>query len=226
MYLGQVTWLAWDLASSSRNHCLVDGCHTINGTFSQALPLSYPDQLDSSPFFIWRRTFHLGWPFIHSYLFLVALSLRCYLWAFSSCSDLWLRSLWWLLLLGSAVFSSCGAWAQLLHGMWDLPGTGLKLVSPPLAGGFLVTREVLGWSFWMREKHSHLSLPFTCWFSLSLSETDPMVSSISLLTLKGHDSYWMFRITVSGSLYSEMIRDIKSKFKKKIFFPCCGSCRI
>lgn len=45
-----------------------------------------------------------------------------------------------------------------------------------------------------------------------------MVSSISLLTLKGHDSYWMFRITVSGSLYSEMIRDIKSKFKKKNFF--------
>ena len=127
-------------------------------------------------------------------------------------------SLWWLLLLGSAVFNSCGAWSQLLHSMWDLPEAGLKLMSPPLADGFLITREVLGWWLWIREKHSHLSLPFACWFSLSLSETEPTVSSIPLLTLKGHDSYWMFRITVSGSLYSELIRDIKSKFK---FFCCC-----
>ena len=35
--------------------------------------------------------------------------------------------------------SSCGAWAQLLHGMWDLPGPGLEPVSPALAGGFLTT---------------------------------------------------------------------------------------
>ena len=33
--------------------------------------------------------------------------------------------------------SSCGARAQLLHGMWDLPGPGLEPVSPTLAGGFL-----------------------------------------------------------------------------------------
>ena len=33
--------------------------------------------------------------------------------------------------------SSCGAQAQLLHGMWDLPGPGIKPVSPALAGGFL-----------------------------------------------------------------------------------------
>ena len=33
--------------------------------------------------------------------------------------------------------SSCGAWAQLLRGMWDLPGPGLEPVSPALAGGFL-----------------------------------------------------------------------------------------
>ena len=112
--------------------------------------------------------------------------------------------------------------------MWDLPGAGIKFTSPPLAGGFLITREVLGWSFWIREKHIHLSLPFACWFSLSLSETDPTVSSIPLLTLKGHDSYWIFRITISGSLYSELIRDIKSKFKNNFFFflPRCGSCRI
>ena len=35
--------------------------------------------------------------------------------------------------------SSCGARAQLLHGTWDLPGPGLKPVSPALAGGFLTT---------------------------------------------------------------------------------------
>ena len=35
--------------------------------------------------------------------------------------------------------SSCGSRAQLLHGMWDLPGSGLKPVSPALAGGFSTT---------------------------------------------------------------------------------------
>ena len=35
--------------------------------------------------------------------------------------------------------SSCGSWAQLLHGMWDLPGPGLEPMSPALAGGFLTT---------------------------------------------------------------------------------------
>ena len=35
--------------------------------------------------------------------------------------------------------SSCGAWAQLLHGVWDLPRPGLESVSPALAGIFLTT---------------------------------------------------------------------------------------
>ena len=65
-------------------------------------------------------------------------------------------SLRWLLLLRSmgsrrAGFSSCGtralehrlsccgARAQLLHNMWDLPGPGIKPVSPALAGRFLST---------------------------------------------------------------------------------------
>ena len=37
--------------------------------------------------------------------------------------------------------SSCGARAQLLRGMWDLPGPGLEPVSPALAGGFLTMRH-------------------------------------------------------------------------------------
>ena len=53
-------------------------------------------------------------------------------------------SLQWLLLLWStgsrhAGFSSCGTWAQLLCGMWDLPGPGIEPVFPALAGGFLTT---------------------------------------------------------------------------------------
>ena len=35
--------------------------------------------------------------------------------------------------------SSCGTRAQLLCGMWDLPGPGLKPVSPALAGRFSTT---------------------------------------------------------------------------------------
>ena len=36
-------------------------------------------------------------------------------------------------------FSSCGAQAYLLCGMWDLPRPGLEHVSPALAGRFLTT---------------------------------------------------------------------------------------
>ena len=35
--------------------------------------------------------------------------------------------------------SRCGSRAQLLRGMWDLPGPGLKPVSPALAGRFSTT---------------------------------------------------------------------------------------
>ena len=54
-------------------------------------------------------------------------------------------SLWSILLLQStgarcAGFSSCGAWAQLPHRMWNLLEPGIKSVSPALAGGFLTTR--------------------------------------------------------------------------------------
>ena len=35
---------------------------------------------------------------------------------------------------------SCGMWAQLPYGMWDLPGPGVKPVFPALQGGFLTTR--------------------------------------------------------------------------------------
>ena len=34
---------------------------------------------------------------------------------------------------------SCGTWAQLLHGMWDLPRPGTEPVSPVVAGRILST---------------------------------------------------------------------------------------
>ena len=36
-------------------------------------------------------------------------------------------------------FSSCGAWAQLLRGMWDLPGPGTESMFSALAGEFSST---------------------------------------------------------------------------------------
>ena len=82
------------------------------------------------------------------------MGLRCCTQAFSSCgatvrggcSLLRCRgfSLPGLLLLQSmdsrhSGFSSCGTQASLLRGVWDLPGTGIKLVSPALKGGFFIT---------------------------------------------------------------------------------------
>ena len=61
-------------------------------------------------------------------------------------------SLLWLLLLwsmgfrhegfskiGTHRFSSCGSQAELLHGMWNLPRSGIEPMSPVLSGRFLPT---------------------------------------------------------------------------------------
>ena len=96
--------------------------------------------------------------FIHFiYLFLAALGLCCCAQAFSSCGEWGLLSLAWAShchglshcgarapgVQASVVvargLSSCGSRAQLLRGMWDLPGPGLEPVSPALAGGFSTT---------------------------------------------------------------------------------------
>ena len=94
-------------------------------------------------------------------LFLAALGLRCCMRAFCGLSlvaasgdysSLWCAgfSLRWLLLwrvgfssCGTQAverkLSSCGARAQLLCSMWDLPRPGLEPMSPALAGRFLTT---------------------------------------------------------------------------------------
>ena len=58
----------------------------------------------------------------------------CEAWAlgragFSSCSSLALEYR----------LGDCGAWAQLLCSLWDLPGSGIEPVSSALAGGFFTT---------------------------------------------------------------------------------------
>ena len=95
--------------------------------------------------------FWLRWVFIAA----LRLSLVAVSWGYSSLRCVGF-SLWWLLLLrsigsrpagfsscGSRVLerrpSSCGAQAQLLRSIGDLPGPGIEPVSPALAGGFLTT---------------------------------------------------------------------------------------
>ena len=78
------------------------------------------------------------------------LGLCCYSWAFSSYGKWGLLSPCFLRashygdfsccgpwVLGYSGFSSCGARAQLTHGMWDLPRPGIKWVSLAFQGRFL-----------------------------------------------------------------------------------------
>ena len=82
---------------------------------------------------------------------MAALGLRFCARAFSSCGEkgpLFIAVRGPLTIVASLVaehrlqmrrLSSCGSWAQLLRGMWDLPRPGLEPVSPALAGGFSTT---------------------------------------------------------------------------------------
>ena len=88
-------------------------------------------------FFFWMR-----WVFAAVRgLSLVAVSgLCCGAWAshcsgFSCCRTGTLGA--WASVVVARGLSSCGTGAELLCGMWDLPGPGIEPVSPALAGGFL-----------------------------------------------------------------------------------------
>ena len=80
------------------------------------------------------------------YLFLAVLGLRFCARAFSSCGErgpLFIAVCRPLTVTASLVaerrLSSCGSWAQLFRGMWNLPRPGLEPVSPALAGRFSTT---------------------------------------------------------------------------------------
>ena len=95
--------------------------------------------------------FWLHWVFVAARkLSLVAMSRGCSLLRCAGFSLQWLLLLWsmgsWRAGFSSCGsralerrLSSCGTRAQLLHGMQDPPGPGIKPVSPALAGGFLTT---------------------------------------------------------------------------------------
>ena len=82
---------------------------------------------------------------------LAALGLRCCAQAFSGCGEQGLLStavpgcslgqrLWlWSTACTARRLGGCGAWVYLSHGMWHLPGPGIKPMSPALAGGLLTT---------------------------------------------------------------------------------------
>ena len=107
-------------------------------------PCPSPNLFPKSPLFFFKLILFI-------YLFLAVLGLRLCARAFSSCGK------WGPLFitvrrpLTIAAFlvaehrlqthrlSSCGSWAQLLRGMWDLPRPGLEPASPALAGRFSPT---------------------------------------------------------------------------------------
>ena len=114
------------------------------------LCLKYDDFILTLP--LTAREFLFKGLFKKFFSFLVALGLCCCVWAFSRFQEqgpLSSRgaqgfSLWWLFFVQSMVsrfagFGSWGAWALLLHSMWNLPGPGIKPMFPALAGGFLST---------------------------------------------------------------------------------------
>ena len=45
----------------------------------------------------------------------------------------------WALVVEACRLSSCGTYAPLLPSMWDLPGSRIETLSPPLASGFFTT---------------------------------------------------------------------------------------
>ena len=104
-------------------------------------------------------------------------------------------SLWWLLLWSTGSrrasvvvargLSSCGARAQLLRGMWDLPEPGLEPVSPAWAGGFLTTAPP------GKSLASHLCFGPTCYWcthvAFLLLIKNPALASPPASSLDGRD---------------------------------------
>ena len=79
----------------------------------------------------------------------------------SSCSP-------WVSGLG---LQSCGSQPELLHGMWDLPGPGIKLMSPALAQGFFTTGPPLVHCSFYLDHGLRTILPVSLFFLWSLSSS-------------------------------------------------------
>ena len=69
---------------------------------------------------------------VHGFLIVVASLVGAWVLGHTGLSSCGLRAL-------EDRLSSCGAWAQLLHDMWDLPEPGIKSMSSAFQGRFLTT---------------------------------------------------------------------------------------
>ena len=93
--------------------------------------------------------------------------------------------------------SSCGTWAQLLCGMWDLPGPELKAASPSLAGRFLTTAPPgKSWKFLLTYLKDYSIIPPTC---LVYCWAHQRHSSFTIVFLISSIFFWFF-IGISISL--------------------------
>ena len=119
--------------------------------------MSPPSEIFSSHLFTYRSpgswslppsvllqqlTWPLPWCSFSQLIYLPVLGLHFYEMTFSSCSErgcslALVHGLLTALASLVAEHELQGAWAQLPHSMWDLPGSGMEPVSPSLAGEFL-----------------------------------------------------------------------------------------
>ena len=80
-------------------------------------------------------------------------------------------------------FSSCGVWAYLLRGRWDLPRSGIEPVSPALCRWILyhwATREIHNRENLKKKKLDHSQRPAKPYWSLSPQKTNQWWSILSL----------------------------------------------
>lgn len=79
--------------------------------------------------------------------------------------------------------SSCGAWAQLLWGMWDTPGSGIEPVSSALAGRFLAASSPGKTEVTLCEVHLHL------WEKSPFVRVSPFEPRRGIITSQGRNTY-------------------------------------
>ena len=122
------TRLKWLSSSSSR-----EAWHTVvHGVAKSQTWLSDWTELTLKVWLLDHIFFNLV--FIFYLLFLAALTVCCCAWVFSSCQQVGLSTSFSLrqFLVAEHGLNTCGTWALLLCSILDLPGPGIKPMSPAL----------------------------------------------------------------------------------------------
>ena len=96
--------------------------------------------------------------------------------------------------------SNCGAPAQPLRGMWDLPRPGLEPVSPALAGGFSTTAP-LGKPLIYFLKFIYLFIYWLSWVFVAAHRLSLVVASRGYSSLRcvGFSLQWFLLLRSTGS---------------------------